>query len=285
MKSYTTGFVTSKDGTTIGYRQMGQGPDLILAHGGMQASQNFMKLATALSDEFTVYVPDRRGRGLSGPLNSDFNIQKAVDDMQALIEKTEAHNVFGLSSGAIISLQSGLRLPDIHKLALYEPTLSINGSSPTDWLARYDREVADDNLEAAMVSVMKGTRDTSLFAALPRFVSVPILHFGMKARAEEVKEGDVSLDKLIPTVHYDVQLVIETANTIEMYGDVRAEVLLLGGSKSAAYLRFALDQLRAVLPRATRVEFPGLDHLATDNDGQPERVAEELRRFFRDSPV
>ncbi|MEU1641010.1 alpha/beta hydrolase, partial [Nonomuraea sp. NPDC005701] len=58
--------VRSADGTTIGYRRSGRGPGLILVHGGMQASQHFTKLAAALSTEFTVYVPDRRGRGLSG---------------------------------------------------------------------------------------------------------------------------------------------------------------------------------------------------------------------------
>jgi len=31
------------------------------------APQNFMKLGQALASEFTVYIPDRRGRGLSGP--------------------------------------------------------------------------------------------------------------------------------------------------------------------------------------------------------------------------
>src|SRR2546428_603581 len=119
--TYTTSTVTSKDGTTIGYRQMGQGPGLILVHGGMQASQNLMKLATALADAYTVYVPDRRGRGLSGPYGDNYNIQKAVEDIQALLNKTEAHNVFGLSAGAIISLQSALILPNIRKLAIYEP--------------------------------------------------------------------------------------------------------------------------------------------------------------------
>src|SRR5215475_9683356 len=116
--SYTTGFVISKDGTRIGYRQMGQGPALILVHGGMQAAQNFMRLAEALCDAFTVYVPDRRGRGLSGPYGDDYSIQKAVDDMQALLAQTGAHNVFALSAGAVISLQSALLLPEIHKLAL-----------------------------------------------------------------------------------------------------------------------------------------------------------------------
>ena len=62
-----------------------------------------------------------------------------------------------------------------------------------------------------------------------------------------------------------------------------ADVLLLGGSKSPAYLKAALDALERVLPHARRVEFPGLGHEASGNSdrrGQPERVAQELRRFF-----
>ena len=42
---YTTGSVTSKDGTTIGYRQLGQGPALVLVQGAMGSAQNFMQLA------------------------------------------------------------------------------------------------------------------------------------------------------------------------------------------------------------------------------------------------
>src|SRR5262245_47633803 len=107
-QAYTTGFVTSQDGTSIGYRQMGQGDGVILVHGGMQASQSFMQLANQLSDEFTVYVLDRRGRGLSGPYGSSYSVQRDVEDMDALLSKTGAHKVFGLSSGAIISLKSAL---------------------------------------------------------------------------------------------------------------------------------------------------------------------------------
>lgn len=112
-QSYSTASVTSQDGTTIGYRQMGNGPALILVHGGMQASQNFMRLATALADEFTVHVPDRRGRGLSGTYGNSYSIQRDVEDMEALLDKTGAHQVFGLSSGALIALQSARLLPTI----------------------------------------------------------------------------------------------------------------------------------------------------------------------------
>src|SRR5438067_5501090 len=76
---YTTDSVTS-DGATIGYRQIGSGPGLILLHGGMQASQHYMRLAAALADAFTVYVPDRRGRGLSGPHGDQYSIAKECED-------------------------------------------------------------------------------------------------------------------------------------------------------------------------------------------------------------
>src|SRR4029453_1234848 len=76
---YTTGFVTSKDGTTIGYRQFGHGPGVVLLHGTMSSAHNHMQLAEALADAFTVYVPDRRGRGLSGPFSKDYSIQTEVE--------------------------------------------------------------------------------------------------------------------------------------------------------------------------------------------------------------
>jgi hypothetical protein len=39
---YQNSSATSRDGTTIGYRQLGHGPGLILVHGGMKSSQDFM---------------------------------------------------------------------------------------------------------------------------------------------------------------------------------------------------------------------------------------------------
>jgi hypothetical protein len=77
-----------------------------------------------------------------------------------------------------------------------------------------------------------------------------------------------------------VQLVIETENKLDTFRPISAEVLLLGGSKSQSFLRFALDNLTSALPRAQRVEFKGLDHLGADNSGKPENIASELRRFF-----
>jgi pimeloyl-ACP methyl ester carboxylesterase len=71
-QTYTIGSVTSNYGTTIGYQQLGSGPGVILVHGAVSSSQLFMKLGAALSDAFTVYIPDRRSRGLSGLFGDNY---------------------------------------------------------------------------------------------------------------------------------------------------------------------------------------------------------------------
>ncbi|HEX6555188.1 MAG TPA: hypothetical protein VF026_20660 [Ktedonobacteraceae bacterium] len=70
---------------------------------------------------------------------------------------------------------------------------------------------------------------------------------------------------------------------MERFRDVRAQVLLLGGSQSPAYLKTGLDALEKVLPHARRVEFPGVGHGGSGNSdrgGKPELVAQVLRSFF-----
>jgi nucleoid DNA-binding protein len=57
-------------------------------------------------------------------------------------------------------------------------------------------------------------------------------------------------------------------------------VLLLGGSESPSNLKHTLDALSKVLQNVERVELAGLGHAAATDRGKPERVAQELRRFF-----
>ncbi len=72
-----TDSVVSVDGTMIGYRMIGSGPGLVIVHGGMRASQHYLPLAEALAGTYTVYIPDRRGRGMSGPAGDDYSMTKS----------------------------------------------------------------------------------------------------------------------------------------------------------------------------------------------------------------
>lgn len=281
---YTTGFVTSADGTTIDYRQLGHGPAVVLLHGAASSGYNHMQLAEQLSDAFTVYVPDRRGRGLSGPYGEDYSIHRDVEDMDALLTKTDAHHVFGVSSGGLIWLQAALTLPAIHKAAIFEPPLLVNRSLSTAFLTRYEREMAQGKLAAALITGMKGAQmGPRVMNAMPRFLLELLTKMAMKSEEKKGSGCYVPMRELARTLHYDFQLVVEMRGKLESFRAIRAEVLLLGGSKSPAYLKAALDALEQVLPHVRRIEFPGLDHAAswnTDRGGKPERVAQELCRFF-----
>jgi pimeloyl-ACP methyl ester carboxylesterase len=246
----------------------------------MQAAQNLMKLGAAMADAFTVVIPDRRGRGLSGPYGEHYGIHTASEDIQALLDKTGAHYLFGLSAGAVMVQQAALSSPGIHKLAVYEPPLPSKGTDPAAWSPRFDREIAQGKLAAAMLSVVRGTGDSPLLAHIPRFVLTPLLALAIKADANAVQDGDVPLREIIPTMHFDAKAIRDTKGAIASFRQVSASVLLLGGSKSPRYLHLALDALEQVLPCVQRVEFQGVGHLAADNSGKPELVAAELRRFF-----
>ena len=293
-KEYTTDSVISKDNTTIGYRQMGGGPGIILLHGGAKASQTLMQLGKDLSDEFTVYIPDRRGRGLSGPFGDNYGLQREVEDIDAIIKKTGAHYVFGTATGGTIALQSALQLPAIHKAVLYEPPLYVNETEMNNFNdigKRYDQYVAQGKLSMAMVTSSEIATKVSgdelkppyqWVKYLPNIILRLIFVIVLELDARNVKDGDVTLKELAPTFHNDVLLVNETKGTIEDFKDVSAEVLLLNGNKTFLWIKHIIDALNKVLPHVKRVEIQGIDNAAAeDATGKPKIVAQEIKTFLR----
>lgn len=283
-ESYTTHTVTSRDGTVIAYRQIGRGPGLVILHGAMETGLSHLQLAEALASSFTVYLPDRRGRGLSGPSGPDYGMRKEVEDVDALLAATGAHAVMGVSAGALIALRAALELPAIRKAAIFEPPLSINGSVDMRWLPELDRELALGKLDAALVTGMLGAQMGPAFMRkLPRGLLELMTRQMMASEQKKAKPGDVTMRALAPTLRSDFQLVGELADTLDDYRAIPGDVLLLGGSKSPAYLQQAVNALTQTLPGARRVVFAGLDHSATgprEMGGKPELVAQTLRDFF-----
>jgi pimeloyl-ACP methyl ester carboxylesterase len=231
--SALTGTVTSKDGTTIGYRQLGHGPGLVLLHGIMESGQSHSQLAEELAGDFAVYLPDRRGRGLSGPQGTHYCIRKEVEDLDALLDKTEATRVFGVSAGAVICLQAALTLTAIEKAAIFEPPLLVNGSVSTAFLTRFDEEMAAGKVASALVTAMKGSQmGPPVFNLVPRALLELLTKLMTAVEDKKAKPGDVTMSMLASTLHDDFQLSVETAGALESFNGIGAETLLLGGSNS-----------------------------------------------------
>lgn len=274
--------IASADGTLIGYRQIGAGPGLVILHGTMESSGSHAELAEALSRAFTVYLPDRRGRGMSGPFGEHYCLQKEVEDLSALLAKTRAQRVLGVSVGSIVLLRCMLSHSSIFKAVIFEPPLIIKGSTPVTWIPRYEREITQGKTVAALVTATKGLQ---FFGnGVPRWLLGLLTKLMMAVEERNATSDGVTMRLLAPTLHYDIQLAMEMGDTFDDFYRIKADVLLLGGSKSPTYMKVGLRALEKVIPRAERVELDRLNHGATGNAnrrGDPERVAKTLRAFLR----
>ncbi len=279
MADVDSGEVVSADGTVLGYRRIGDGPALLVLHGAMQSGLSQRDLALALADRFSVVLPDRRGRGASGPFGPDWSLAREVEDVAALLAGTGARLAVGISSGSIILLEAALT-ETLDKLVLFEPPLLIDGSASLDWIPAVEAALARDEIPAALVSGMRGAgMGPALIRKLPR----ALLQRGAAAMMDRT-DGDVlSMRALAPTLPYDGRLVEATADTVERYRAVTVPTLLIGASKSPKYLHTALSSVERVLPDVRRVDLTGADHGVTENTdrrGQPARVAEEIKKFL-----
>jgi len=136
--------VTSKDGTTIAFDRLGDGPPVILVCGGSTDRMSNASLADLLAEHFTVFNYDRRGRGDSGDTSS-YAVERELEDIDAVIDAAGGSAfLYGTSSGAGLALEAAASGLDITKLALWEPPFILDESSrpPQDQVERYNEMIA-----------------------------------------------------------------------------------------------------------------------------------------------
>jgi pimeloyl-ACP methyl ester carboxylesterase len=283
----SSGSVVSADGTRIGYLQTGHGPAIVLLHGSMQSSRSHLQMAAALADEFTVYLPDRRGRGMSGPYPAHYGSRTEVEDLRAVMAAAGADMVFGVSASGLVALEAARVDRTIRKVAVYEPALLPADTRHTQWLSRFDREMAAGRVSAALITSMIGLElAPPAMKVMPRWLLEALTSMMLRGEDKKAAPDAATMRSLAPTLHYEGMLLAEMAGRLDTFSDVKAEVLLLGGSKGLAFLKPALDDLARTLPVSRRVEFAGLDHGGSADvskanpKGKPEVVAAELRSFL-----
>jgi pimeloyl-ACP methyl ester carboxylesterase len=285
----STGSVTSADGTTIGYRQVGRGPAVVVLHGSNESAASHLQLAQALASEFTVYLPDRRGRGRSGPHQPGHRMATEVEDLQAVVAAAGARSVFGVSIGGLIALRTALVTPAIRQVAAYEPALLLGRSGRyTSWTGRFDQELGRGQVAEALITSLFGfDLAPPALRVLPRRLLVAATNAAMKKEDAQATEDTVTMRQLAPTIGFEGLLLAELAGSIGSLAEVGADVLLMGGDmKRPAFIRPAFDALARTLPRNRCVRFRGLDHGGSSDPGpasragQPAVVAPEVLSFF-----
>lgn len=283
-RRYPLEHVTSRDGTRIACRRLGSGPVVVIVHGSMSTSENQMELAEELAGNFTVCAYDRRGFGTSGPCSGSDSLKADVEDLHAVLSASGGSRVLGVSVGAIITLKAALEFPATSRVALYEPPLFPSPDEAAKVIVRLDSEMAEGNLAGVLVTAMTGAHlGPPVLQFLPRRLLEHMTRRMISGGGDKDWGDYMSFGDLAPTLHHDGQIIAEMSGPVPALAGIKAKVLLLGGSKSSAFLKQALDRVETVLPRTGRVTLRGLNHSSpwnTDLRGKPGPIAEQLRQFF-----
>lgn len=256
--------ISSRDGTEIAFDTVGSGPALILVDGALcyRGFGPMKKLAALLSDTFTVFIYDRRGRGESTDVQP-YSVEREVQDIASLVLSAGGSAyIAGLSSGAALALhasEAGLKLT---KIALYEPPFVY---APGSEQTRIDHTAA---LKALLAS---GDRGGAVKYFMVKMVGVPAAAAFFMQMMPMFKK----LKAIAHTLPYDSEVMGNFTVPSERLSRMTVPVLIAGGGKSPEPLKNAVRGVAAALPNADLRWLEGQTH-----NVDPAVLAKTLKEFF-----
>ena len=253
---------TSADGTPIGWRQVGTGPAIVIAHGAVSMGEQWLPVAQILAEHHTVMLVDRRGRGLSGDA-PDYDLSTEVADLDAVLAAAGPGTaVIGHSYGAIIAAAAAAAGADISALVLYEPPLPVVDL------------IGGDACTSCAAAVAAGEYEQALSIMLSDIVHMD------EADLADLRQTPMwaRLVDLVPTVPRELGVINGLVGDLDRFTTIEQRTLLLLGETTAQYQVDATRFLAERLPAATRVEIPEQAHFA--HVTVPGTVADAVRSFL-----
>ena len=262
----------SADGTEIVGRVRGQGPPMVLVHGGLGDGElAYEALVPHLADRFTCYTPSTRGRGLSGD-NPDHSPPRLQEDVTGFVDSIgEPVGLVGWSGSGAWVLGAAARSDSVAAVAIYEPgVIGVGGKGD---IAR---------LSAAMQQVGAAAADGRNLDAVHAFLP-GICTDNEIAALEETpfyEQWTGAIPVLLQFVEQDMSYKGPRSTDPEALRQVAAPVLLLRGERTLLGTFFAEVEryvAQHVVDAHVR-ELPDVGHFAPLLEPQP--LAKELISFF-----
>jgi len=263
-----TAYINSKDGTIIAYSKTGKGEPLVLIDGAF-CHRKFganVNLPNYLSDHFTVYTYDRRGRGESGN-TLPYSVEREFEDLQAVINEAGKNAfVYGISSGAALALEAANAGVSISRMAIFEAPYMVDNSRPL---------LPDNYLE----QISKHINDKEPGKAIQYFLRTGIGMPAFIVWMMQLMPAWKQMKQIAYTLVYDILLLKDNARgkpfAKESWQRIKIPVLVMSGSKSAAWSQNSMRQLSDSLPNAKHVDLVGQSHLVNN-----QKLAPHLIKFF-----
>lgn len=251
--------VQSKDGTAIAYERSGEGPPLVLVHGGLATHVRWTPIIPALAQHFTVYAIDRRGRGGSGD-SQPYALEREFEDIAAVVDSVGTEvNVLGHSHGALCALEAALLTPHMRGLIAYEPAAA---------------PVRDDLLDRIQAALDAGDPEAAVITFVRDVVKMPA-HELERWRSTPVFPARVAVAHTMPR---EFRAVENYQLQAERFQNLDLPVLLLLGGDSPAFFKTVTENWHAALPNSRIAVLPGQQHIAMDT--APDLFLREITEFF-----
>jgi pimeloyl-ACP methyl ester carboxylesterase len=253
--------ITSGDGTRIAYGRSGSGRPLVLVHGTSVERSSFRFVEPLLTDRFTLYSVDRRGRGESGDSTDGYAIEQEFADIAAVVDSlAEPADLLGHSYGATVALGAARLARNVRRLILYEPAPGVPQVDP-ELLARLDALLAEGERE--------------------RLLSVFLTELGLDPDALEQLRASPTWGLRLATAHtIPRELRAEEGYRPDSaaFASLAVPALLLLGSESPQWAKNGTEVVQSVLPDTRVAVLQGEGHIALMT--APELVAGEVARFL-----
>ena len=237
--------VTSADGVELSVRVSGDGPPLVLVHGVLDGMNSFAFVEPALTERFTVWTYDRRGRGGSGDADGLHTLQHDAADLRAVVEAAgEPAHVLGHSYGATTAMRAALDGVPMRSLVLYEPPINggVIADATLDEIERLIDAGERDDAIRLMAGELAGVSDDELAVAL-----------GVPPVKKTLRDGTRTVVREVRAVqtHDWFELPIRDIPTLLLRGERRS---------SPAYPND--EQVGLIATDIVEADLPGQGHLA-----------------------
>lgn len=264
----------SADGTEVAGRIRGEGPPLVLVHGGLSdGEQAWDPLLPSLEARFTCYLISTRGRGLSAePADGDYSLERLVEDVVSFVDGIgQPVGLLGHSLGGALALGAAADSAAVSAVAVYEPAV-FEAPSEVDpragaKAARVDQAVAEDRLAGAARAMVEGAVTDEEMAAISRADVFASWTVNVRVALREAQQAGES-QRPTPT----------DASVLER---IDVPVLYLYGSQTpTTWYAEGARHVASHVADFRQVEVAGAAHLSLYL--APHLIADELVRFFEE---
>ena len=248
------------NGYVMRYEVYGQGPALVMIHGGLGGGEGSVALvehhASILARRFRVIFYDRRAAGRSSTPAEGYSLENYSQDLFSLLQHLDVSraHILGSSAGGPIAMQFALDHPE-----MTETLLLINTMSYAQQTERAVRQLELDRLQAKVGSL--GMRAAAADALEERW---PGLQLTEPARFQKLVDIN---EERVGAIAQTIQSYLDIGSSLESRLDeLTMPTLIIHGDADSRIPLACGQQLQNSIRQAELYIIPGADHGLLSNE-------------------